>query len=640
MTAAPTFNATPPLPPRAKGEQPPAARPPTPVGYQMGTMNEITEQLARATLSGPQRRFLEIVQRKSFGMAFIQRNQGLPHPGTSCHYERRKWAEQYDWDSSQLKRVRDELIALGVLWFVPAKPGRYQQEGEIGFCLHFDEWQPLQAPYRGEQRRKHCRRGAGCPKGHRRGPPDAGIFSSPASPFFCADGDGPLDSSTTDQGNAPFAPELIQGSVPMACEAALAAEPAALLGILGLEDAVREAETAADAAGGRCPTTASPPAFSGLDKKGGRRGNGSNTSASGTTSHPPIARAPRSPLPERRANEQLHAYWLRVLAEVQGQAKQEQFIVQACAAAMFAWPLTDAGTLNAEDCQLLGRLRHAAGAWGTVLHWIFACDREARWDVRGFLQGCGRHQHAASPAAVAPRHRGGRDGRLATTTVVPSGDGSAAGTAPDDVSSAAVPPPVIPLEVTPVERLAHALQRQLCAPGTRAGRDFQAQLGMTQAAERQLLFAEIAALLLPKGITGSAAQRLVREVCESVLVGRPGYPSAASTHQVVLQHLAERLTAYPDVAEPPTTASLRLQGEFSLDMSGGQQLAEQLALTDGDAPAFFAAAAAGMQRQGILPSLWGDRLLSMVTLAQALGEGTGALALRAAVLRHLGAALA
>ncbi len=638
MTAAPTFNATPPLPPRAKGEQPPAARPPTPVGYQMGTMNEITEQLARATLSGPQRRFLEIVQRKSFGMAFIQRNQGLPHPGTSCHYERGKWAAQYDWDSSQLKRVRDELIALGVLWFVPAKPGRYQQEGAIGFCLRFEEWQPLQAPYRAEQRRKHCRRGAGCPKGHQRRKADAGISTPAETPIFCAAENGPPDSSTTDQGIAPHAPGPIQESVPMACEAALPAEPAALLGILGLEDALREAETAADAAGGLCPTTASPPAFSGLNSKGGRRRNAPDTSTSGTALHPPIVRAPRSPLPERRANEQLHAYWLRVLAEMQGQAKQEQFVVQACAAAMFAWPLTDAGTLNAEDCQLLGRLRRTAGAWGTVLHWIFACDREARWDVRGFLQGCGRHQHAEASAAVVPRRRGGRDGQRATT-VAPSGDGSAAGTAPDDVSDEATPLAVTPLEVSPGERLAHALQRQLCTPGTRAGREFQAQLGMSQAAERQRLFAEIAALLLPKGITGAAAQRLVREVCTTVLAGRPGHSSAAFTHQCVVQHLVERLTAYPDVAEPPTTESLRLQGEFRLDLSGGQQLAEQLGLTDGDTPAFFAAAAAGMQRQGILPSLWGDRLLSMVTLAQALGEGTGPLDLRAAVLRHLEAAL-
>lgn len=620
----------------------PVTPPPAPAGYQMGAMNDITELLARATLSGPQRRFLEIVQRKSFGMAFIQRKQGYTHPGTSCRYERSKWAQTYDWDSSQLKRVRDQLIQLGILWFTPAKEGRYQQEGEIGFSLVFETWLPLQDAYRATQRQKHARRGTGRPKGDRQTQTNAGNSKDGEDVFFDAFEDGPGDISTTDQGILPEGSDHIPWSVADPHEAAsdeCSHEP---VGISTLEDTIR-GETDADASGALRATIAASPSAPPLRALKKRPHQGEQQRLCGATKrdtpHPPVARTPRSPLPERWENEQQHAYWQRALTAVQSQQharKQQQYVVNACAHDLFAWPLAEGGQLNAEDCQLLARLQRAAGSWGTVMHWLFVCEREARDDVRGYLHGCARRPSPQIQVSSLPEGAQEHDENSAAAGIFPEGGQARRQRQQPSLVSDAVPTARIGVDRGPTEQFAYQLQQRICRQGTVAGREFMMQLGITDREERRALFLALAQKVIAKGFPVERALGVVRDICDSAITGRKGLQSNATTRAEALRLLDEQLRHYPDVRSSLDEAGADLLQGFCATGAGAQAEQDVLAMPAEEISAFFVDAVTLMDQHGVLPSQQVERLQNVMTMARVCLSNASEPDLRVEVLRRLG----
>lgn len=100
--------------------------------------NDVLEHIRRAKLGAAALEFCLYMHRKTFGDAGYHRKQGREETG--CAFDLAQWAAEIPSDRSNVRRVRDQLAACGILTFEadPDAPGC----GTVAWNVRFEEWLP------------------------------------------------------------------------------------------------------------------------------------------------------------------------------------------------------------------------------------------------------------------------------------------------------------------------------------------------------------------------------------------------------------------------------------------------------------------------------------------------------------------
>ncbi len=124
-----------------------------------GVSKDILRLIQQGALSAKARYFLTMIAIDSFGNAGWQKQQQMPQPGVWCRFHLSAWAEEHGWTRQYAWRVREQMVALGILFYEP--DSTHPELGILRWNLDFSQWRVLDEAYR---RQRSARSGAGRPR--------------------------------------------------------------------------------------------------------------------------------------------------------------------------------------------------------------------------------------------------------------------------------------------------------------------------------------------------------------------------------------------------------------------------------------------------------------------------------------------
>ena len=136
-----------------------ASAPILPFSCMTGASKDVLRHIQQGALSTKAKYFLTMIAITSFGNAGWQKHQHLPDPGISCRFDGASWAREHGWSRQYTWRIREQMVALGILTYEPDQT--HAQQGTLRWNLDFSQWQVLDDTYR---RQRYARPGAGRPR--------------------------------------------------------------------------------------------------------------------------------------------------------------------------------------------------------------------------------------------------------------------------------------------------------------------------------------------------------------------------------------------------------------------------------------------------------------------------------------------